>query len=63
MFDVKTIIDAVIDGLYTSASTLLGYMTAVEGFTMPSKTALMVAALTGAVGALNQLRALRQQPK
>jgi hypothetical protein len=53
-------IDAVIDGLYTAGTTLLGYMVASGGAIMPTKAALMVAAVTGLVGAANQLRGLRK---
>ena len=54
-------LDALVDGLYTAGTTLLGYMIASGGPVMPTKSALAVAIVTGLVGGLNQLRA-RKQP-
>ena len=53
-------VDAVVDGVYTAATTLLGYMVASGGPVMPSKAALAVAAVTAVLGAANQLRGLRK---
>ena len=55
-------IDALIDGLYTAGTTLLGYMVAQGQASMPSKAALLTALVTGVVGFANQLRALRKAP-
>ena len=61
---VGAVVDALVDGLYVAGTTLLGYMVGQGGApTMPSKPALMLAAITGLVGAANQLRALRKQPR
>lgn len=55
-------VDAIIDGVYSAATTLLGYMVGVGagGPVVPSKAALLVAVVTGVIGAANQLRALRK---
>jgi hypothetical protein len=53
-------VDAVIDGLYTAGTTLLGYMVSQGGPAIPSKAAIAVALVTGGVGMFNQLRALRR---
>ena len=55
-------VDAVIDGLYTAGTTLLGYMVASGGAIMPTKAGILVALVTGLVGAANQLRGLRKAP-
>jgi hypothetical protein len=55
-------VDALIDGLYTAGATLLGYMVASGGAVIPTKAAVLVAAVTGLVGGLNQLRGLRKAP-
>ena len=60
---VFTVLDALVDGGYSAGPTMLGYMIASGGPVVPSKAAVMVALVTGAVGALNQLRALRKQPR
>ena len=53
-------IDALVDGFYTAGTTLLGYMVANGGAVMPTKAALLVALVTGVIGAANQLRGLRK---
>jgi hypothetical protein len=58
-----TVIDALVDGAYTGMSTLLGYMAGTGGPVIPSKAAFMLAGATGFLGFLNQLRALRKQPR
>lgn len=61
---LSDVVDAVVDGMYTSISTLMGYVAGTGGaIAMPSKEVLLVAALTGLGGFLNQLRALRKQPR
>ena len=61
---LSDVLDSLVDGLYTAVATLLGYTAGTGGvIAMPSKTALAVAALTGLGGFLNQLRALRKQPR
>lgn len=59
---IGSLIDAVVDGLYTAGTTLLGYMVAQGQPTVPSRGALLLALVTGVVGAANQLRALRKTP-
>lgn len=53
-------VDAIIDGVYSAATTLLGYMVGAGGAVVPSKAAVLVALVTGVLGAANQLRALRK---
>lgn len=61
---LRDAIDSAIDGGYTFVATLMGYMVGTGGIiAMPSKAALLVAGLTGLGGFLNQLRALRKQPR
>jgi len=61
---LNTVIDALIDGCYTSTATILGYMAGQGGvINMPTKPVIMMAILTGLGGFLNQLRALRKQPR
>lgn len=60
---IGAVIDAVIDGVYTAGSALLVVMVANGNYVLPSKAALYAAGVTGLVGAANQLRALRKQPR
>ncbi len=60
---VNAIIDAIIDGVYTAGSALLVVMVSNGEYVVPNKAALYAAAVTGLVGAANQLRALRKQPR
>jgi len=61
---LREVIDSAIDGAYTFTATLLGYFAGQGGaLVMPSKAALVLAALTGLGGFLNQWRALRKQPR
>ena len=60
---VNAVIDAVIDGVYTAGSALLVVMVSEGSYVIPNKAALYAAGVTGLVGAANQLRALRKQPR
>ena len=60
---VNAILDAVIDGVYTAGSALLVVMVSNGTYVVPNKAALYAAGVTGLVGAANQLRALRKQPR
>lgn len=60
---INAVIDAVIDGIYTSGSALLVVMVSNGTYIVPNKAALYAAGVTGLVGAANQLRALRKQPR
>ena len=59
----NAIIDAIIDGVYTAGSALLVVMVSNGTYVVPNKAALYAAGVTGLVGAANQLRALRKQPR
>lgn len=54
-------IDATIDGVYSAATTMLGYMIGTGGPVIPSKAAIAVCIVTGVLGAMNHLRGLRKQ--
>lgn len=54
-------IDALVDGLYTAAVAISGYMVAQGGPVIPSRAAVLVSLVAGAIGALNQLRGLRKR--
>jgi len=60
---IGAVMDALIDGVYTAGSALLVVMVSNGSYILPSKAALYAAAVTGIVGAANQLRALRKQPR
>ena len=61
---LRNVIDAAIDGAFTFITTLAGYFAGTGGtLAMPSKEAVALALVLGAGGFLNQLRALRQQPR
>lgn len=60
---MNAIIDAIIDGVYTAGSALLVVMVSNGEYIVPNKAALFAAGVTGLVGAANQLRALRKQPR
>lgn len=60
---INAIADAIIDGVYTSGSALLVVMVSNGQYIVPNRAALYAAAVTGLVGAANQLRALRKQPR
>ena len=60
---IGAIVDAIIDGIYTAGSALMVVMVSNGTYVMPSKAALMAAGVAGLVGAANQLRALRKQPR
>jgi hypothetical protein len=60
---VNAIIDAIVDGIYTGGSALLVVMVSNGNYVVPNKAALYAAGITGLVGAANQLRALRKQPR
>ena len=61
---LSDVLDAAVDGGYTFIATIMGYMAGTGGvIAMPSKAALLLAALTGLGGFFNQLRALRKQPR
>ena len=55
--------DALVDGAYTGMMTLMGYMIGQGGPVIPSKAAIFFSIGTAALGFLNQLRALRKQPR
>lgn len=63
MIQVGDWVDAGIDGVYSAGTTLLGYMMGTGGPAIPSKAAILVAIVTGVIGAANQLRGLRKQPR
>ena len=54
-------LDALMDGIYTAGSTLLGYMVASGGAVVPTRAAILVSVVTGIVGAANQLRGLNKR--
>lgn len=60
---LKAVADALVDGVYTAGSALLVVMVSNGSYVIPNKAALYAALVTGIVGAANQLRALRQQPR
>lgn len=60
---INAVLDAIIDGIYTAGSALLVVMVSNGQYVMPNKAALYAAGVTGLVGAANQLRALRKQPR
>lgn len=60
---VNAILDAIIDGVYTGASALSVVMVSNGTYVMPNKAALYAAGVAGLLGAANQLRALRKQPR
>lgn len=61
---ISDVVDSLTDGAYTAVATLMGYVAGTGGqIAWPSKEVLLVAALTGLGGFLNQLRALRKQPR
>jgi hypothetical protein len=50
------VIEALVDFVITGGSALVGYMTANGQLTMPSTPAVIVAVITGLIGAANQVR-------
>ena len=60
---LNALIDSLVDGLYTAGSALMVVMVSNGNYIMPSKAALAAAGVAGLVGAANQLRALRKQPR
>lgn len=60
---IGAVADALVDGAYTGMSTMMGYMIGQGGPVIPTKAAVLVSVGTAALGFLNQLRALRKQPR
>jgi hypothetical protein len=50
------IVEALVDFVITGGSALVGYMTASGQLTMPTTPAVIVAVITGLIGAANQVR-------
>lgn len=53
---VVLLVEATVDFTITAGSSLLGYMTAQGTLTLPSRAAVIVAVVSGLVGAANQVR-------
>ncbi len=58
----NTILDLLVEFVFTGATFMLGFMQASGGLVNPTPTAWLVGALTGLVGAANQYRALQKAP-
>lgn len=50
------IVEALVDFVITGGSALVGYMSAQGQLVMPSVPAIIVAVITGLIGAANQVR-------